>query len=68
MSLSCPQLADELIRIIEINRTVINGLTFGEIIFKSYRGHLVEVTAMETLKMAAGAQLCPLVLKEDEST
>ncbi len=67
MSASSPKLADELIRIIEINRTVINGLTFGEIIFRSHQGRLFEVTAMETLKMAAGAQLCPLGLKKEES-
>ncbi len=67
MSLSSPKLADELIRIIEINRTIINGLTFGEVIFRSHRAHLVEVTATETLKMATGAQLCPLSLKREES-
>jgi hypothetical protein len=60
-------LADEITRLIEINRTTINGLTYGDLIFRAHQGRLVEVIASETLKLAAGAQLCPLLLKKDES-
>jgi len=56
-------LADEVIRLVEINRTVINGLTYGDVIFKIHQGRIVEMTAAETLKLSAGMQLCPLALK-----
>jgi hypothetical protein len=55
-------LADELIRLIEINRTTINGLTYGDVIFRIHQGRLVEMIASETLKLSAGTQLCPLLL------
>jgi hypothetical protein len=60
-------LADELIRLIEVNRTTINGLTYGDVIFKIHQGRIVEVTAAETLKLSAGMQLCPLPLRKREA-
>jgi len=63
MSPSGRTLADEIVRLVEINRTTINGLTYGDVIFKIHQGRIVEVTAAETLKLSAGMQLCPLVLK-----
>jgi hypothetical protein len=55
-------LADEIVRLVEINRTTINGLTYGDVIFRVHQGRLVEVTAAQTLKLSAGTQLCPLLL------
>ena len=63
MSQSPSQLADEISRLVEINRTTINGLNYGDVTFRIHHGRLVEVIASETLKLSAGAQLCPLVLK-----
>jgi hypothetical protein len=60
-------LADEVIRLVEINRTTINGLTYGDVIFRIHQGRLIEVTAAETLKLSAGIQLCPLSLRESET-
>jgi hypothetical protein len=59
-------LADEMIRLVQINRTTINGLTYGDVIFKIHQGRIVEVTAAETLKLSAGAQLCPLFLRSEK--
>ena len=59
-------LADEIIRMVEINRAVINSLDYGEIGFRAHQGHLIEVTAARTLKLSAGKQLCALPLKLDE--
>ncbi len=58
-------LADEIVRLVQINRTAINGRSYGEIIFRIHQGQIVEVTAAETLKLSAGAQLCPLLLKAE---
>jgi hypothetical protein len=56
-------LADEIVRLVQINRTMINGLTYGDVIFKIHQGRIVEMTAAETLKLSAGMYLCPLRLK-----
>jgi hypothetical protein len=58
-------LADEVIRLVEINRRTINGLTYGDVIFKIHQGRIVEVTAAETLKLSAGMYLCPLHLESE---
>ena len=63
MSQPASKLADEIIRLAEINRTTINGLNYGDVIFRIHHGRLVEVIASETLKLSAGAQLFPLLLK-----
>ncbi len=60
-------LADEIMRLVEINRTRINGLSYGDVAFKIHQGRIVEVTAAETLKLSAGAQLCPLALKKEDT-
>jgi len=57
------KLADEIIRLVEINRTTINGLNYGDVIFKIHQGRLVEVIASETLKLSVGTQLSPLKLQ-----
>ncbi len=67
MSPPAPSLADEVIRLVEINRTTINGLAYGEVIFRIHRGRLVAVSAAETLQLSAGVQLCPLSLKSEKS-
>jgi hypothetical protein len=58
-------LADEVIRLVEINRTTINALNYGDVIFRIHQGRIVEVTAAETLKLSGGMYLCPLRLKSD---
>ena len=58
-------LADDMLFLIELNRTTINGLDCGEIIFKAHRGHLVEVTTSETLRLSSGSALHPIVLKAE---
>lgn len=58
-------LTEEIVRLVEINRTTINGLTYGDVIFKIHQGRIVEVTAAETLKLSAGMQMCPLRLKSE---
>lgn len=67
MSQPAQTLADQIIRIIEINRTTINGLGYGKVIFQIHQGRLVEITASETLRVSAGVQLNPLSLKSEES-
>lgn len=67
MSQPTNKLADEIVRLVEINRTTINGLTYGDVIFRIHQGRIVEVTAAETLKLSAGTQLCPLSLKQETS-
>lgn len=67
MSQPTSKLADEILRLVEINRTTINGLTYGDVIFRIHQGRLVEVIVSETLKLSAAIQLCPLSLKESES-
>ena len=59
-------LADEIIRIIQINRSAINALDYGEVSFRAHQGHLIEVTAARTVKLSAGLQLCLLPLKNDD--
>jgi len=66
MPQSTQTLADEIIRMVEINRTVINALDYGEISFRAHQGHLIEVTTARTLKLSAGKQLYTLPLKSDE--
>ena len=51
------KLADEIIRLVEINRTTINALNYGDLVFRIHQGRLVEVGASETLKLSAGATL-----------
>ncbi len=65
MSQPTNKLADEIVRLVEINRTTINALNYGDVIFRIHQGRLVEVTASETLKLSAGMQLCPLGLKNE---
>ncbi len=60
-------LVDEIIRLVEINRTTINGLAYGEVVFRIHQGRIVEVAATETLRLSAGVQLCPLLLKNEEA-
>ncbi len=59
-------LADQIIELVGINRTVINGLRQGYILFRSHQGRLVEVTASNTLRLSSGVQLTPLNLKSEE--
>ncbi len=61
------KLAEEIIRLVEINRTTLNGLAYGEVIFKIHQGRLVAVSVAETLQLSAGIRLCPLSLECDES-
>lgn len=56
-------LADEIIRLVEMNRAAINALEYGEISFRAHQSRLIEVTAAKTLKLSAGLQLCLLPLK-----
>jgi hypothetical protein len=65
MSQSARTLADEVMRLVEINRTTINGLTYGDVIFRIHQGRIVEMTAAETLKLSAGVYLCPLHLERE---
>ena len=65
MSPSGRTLADEMTRLIEINRTTINGLTYGDVIFRTHQGRLVEVMVSATLKLSAGTQIGPLGLKSE---
>lgn len=60
-------LADEMIRMVEINRAEIDKLDYGQIIFRAHQGHLIEATAATTLKLSAGVQLTFLTLKSAES-
>lgn len=59
--------ADEIIRMVEMNRTAINGLDYGEVSFRAHQGHLIEVSAGRTLKLSAGLQISLLPLKEERS-
>jgi hypothetical protein len=59
-------LADEIIRLIEINRTTINALGHGKIIFGIHQGHLVEVTTSDTLNLTAGVTLRHVRMKAKE--
>lgn len=59
-------LAEEIIRVVQINRTTINGLDHGEIVFRVHQGHLVEVTTSETLRLSTRSQFSPISLKEKE--
>ncbi len=62
MSQAVHTLADEIIRIVQINRRTINGLAYGELIFRTHQGRLVKVTVAETLELSTGVQLSPLHL------
>ena len=66
MSQTTNKLAEEIIRLVEINRTTINGLAYGEVIFRIHQGRLVAIAAAETLQLSASVQLCPLSLKSDD--
>ncbi len=59
-------LADQIIDLVMINRSVINGLEQGYILFRSHQGRLVEVTAANTLRLSSGVQLTRLHLKSEE--
>jgi hypothetical protein len=59
------KLAEEIIRLVEINRTTIKGPTYGDVVFKIHQGRLGKVLASETLKLAAGTQPCPLLLNAE---
>jgi hypothetical protein len=67
MSSTNRTLADDILCLIELNRTTINGLDCGEIVFKAHRGRLVEVVTSEALRLSAGNSLHSLELKVDES-
>jgi hypothetical protein len=58
-------LAEEIIRRVETNRTAINGLEHGVLLFRVYRGQLAQMAATTTLNLSAGDLLCPLVLKDE---
>lgn len=64
MSQPASRLSDEIIRLVEINRTTINALNYGDVVFRIHQGRLVEVIASETLKLSAGIQLSPLSLQK----
>jgi hypothetical protein len=59
-------LADEIIRLVEINRRTINGLDYGILTFRVFKGQPVEITASQTIRISDTAQLCPLHLKMEE--
>ena len=59
-------MADEIIHIVQVNRTTINALDYGEISFRAHQSHLIEVTTAKTLKLSAGVQLSLLPLKNPE--
>ncbi|CAG0947248.1 hypothetical protein ANRL1_03862 [Anaerolineae bacterium] len=61
------KLADEIMRLVEINRTTINALNYGDVVFRIHQGRLVEVIASNALKLSAGTQLYPLVLKAESN-
>lgn len=66
MNQSSQTLADEIIRLVQINRTTLNGLDHGEIIFRVHQGHIVEVTTTETLRLSTRSQISPITLKSRE--
>ncbi len=66
MNSSGRTLADEIIRVVQVNRTTINGLTYGEVVFRTHQGQLIEVTSAETLKRSTGSQICPLHLNREK--
>ena len=50
-------LSDQIVRMVEINRKAINSMDYGEVIFRSHQGRLIEITATKTLKLSAGFQI-----------
>lgn len=66
MSQKAGSFADEVIRFVTINKSVINALGEGYILFKSHQGRLVDVVSHESLSISKGVQLTPLRLKVDE--
>ncbi len=66
MTLPVKTLADQIIELVTINRTVINGLGQGYILFRSHQGRLVDITASNTLRLSSGVQLVHLHLKSEE--
>lgn len=60
-------LTDQIIRVVEINRAALNGLTFGQVTFDVARGELVGLSASTNVRLSAGAQLCPLALRNAAS-
>jgi hypothetical protein len=67
MTRNAGTLSDEIIRMVTINKSVINGLRQGYILFRSHQGRLVEVTSSETLRLSSGVQLSSLKLTSDEA-
>jgi hypothetical protein len=67
MSQPISNLADEIVRIVQINRVRINGLEYGQVVFKAHKGRLVEVTASETMQLSAGSTLRVTSLDPDGS-
>ncbi len=65
MSTANELLADEIIRIVQINRSAINGLDYGEVRFRVHQGHLVEITAGKTVKLTATYRLQFVPLKSE---
>jgi hypothetical protein len=65
MSQTQRRLAEEIIRRIETNRTAINGLEHGVLLFRVYRGQLAQMAATTTLNLSAGEVFCPLVLEDE---
>ena len=43
-------LADEIIRLVEINRRTINGLDYGILMFRVFKGQPIEITARRVVK------------------
>lgn len=62
------EIAEDIIRRVETNRKTINGLQHGLVVFRIYRGQLVQITASETLTLSAGEQLCPLLFQEEPNS
>ncbi len=58
-------LAEEMIRRIEKNRTAINELEHGVLVFRVYRGQLTQIAATTTLHLSAGDKFCPLMLEDE---
>ena len=64
-ALQCRSAADEIVRLVEINRKTINGIEHGVIVFRLYRGQPAQIEAATTLTLKAGKLLCPLLLKDE---
>ena len=43
-------LADEIISMVQINRTAINGMEYGQLVLEVYEGRLVEIKTGSSLR------------------